>query len=170
MSLPSTPRPLPQPSQPTPQEWRRGEFAISADPARLDLAAIHGYLTRSYWAEGIPLETVRRSIEHSIPFGLYHGARQIGFARWITDHATFAYLGDVYVLEEYRGQGLGKWLLEVAVTHRDVQGQRRWVLLTRDAHALYARHGFEPLAAPQRYMERRWTDVYGTDSKDPPSR
>lgn len=151
------------------REWRRGEFTISTDPARLDLAAIHGYLTRSYWAAGVPLETVRRSIEHSIPFGLYHGGRQIGFARWITDHATFAYLGDVYVLEDYRGQGLGKWLVEIAVNHPAVQGQRRWVLLTRDAHGLYAQHGFTPLAAAERYMERRWADVYGAAATEPPS-
>ena len=153
-----------------PREWRRGEFTISTDPVRLDIAAIHGFLTRSYWAEGIPPETVRRSIDHSIPFGLFHAARQIGFARWITDHATFAYLGDVYVLEEYRGQGLGTWLMEAVMSHPDVQGQRRWVLLTRDAHGLYARYGFEALAAPQRYMERRWTDVYGSAPKEPPSR
>ena len=152
------------------QEWQRGEFTISTDPARLDLAAIHAYLTRSYWAAGIPFETVRRSIEHSIPFGLQHRGRQVGFARWITDHATFAYLGDVYVLEEYRGRGLGKWLVEVAVSHAAVQGQRRWVLLTRDAHGLYAPHGFAPLAAPHRYMERRWTDVYGPPAAEPPSR
>jgi GNAT superfamily N-acetyltransferase len=168
--LSAGPVPAGPPAPPQPQEWRRDEFTISTDPARLDLAAIHAYLTRSYWAAGIPLETVRRSIAHSIPFGLYHGARQIGFARWITDRATFAYLGDVYVLEEYQGRGLGKWLVEVAVSHPDVRGQRRWVLLTRDAHGLYARHGFEALAAPQRYMERRWPDLYRAGSNDPPSR
>jgi GNAT superfamily N-acetyltransferase len=168
--LSAGPGPIGPPGPPGLLEWRRGEFTISTDSARLDVAAIHAYLTRSYWAAGIPLETVRRSIEHSIPFGLYRGARQIGFARWITDHATFAYLGDVYVLEEYRGQGLGKWLMEAAVSHPDVQGHRRWVLLTRDAHGLYARHGFQPLAAPQRYMERRWADPYRDAPSDPPSR
>jgi GNAT superfamily N-acetyltransferase len=152
---------------PTPAEWRRGEFTISTDPARLDLAAIHAFLTGSYWARGIPFETVKRSIEHSIPYGLFHGARQIGFARWITDRATFAYLGDVYVLDEYRGQGLGQWLMEAVVSHPDVQGQRRWVLLTRDAHGLYARHGFEALARPPLYMERRWSDVYGAPPEEP---
>ena len=158
------------PTSPKPLEWRRGEFTISTDPARLDLAAIHGFLNESYWAGGIPFETVKRSIEHSLPFGLYHGTRQIGFARWITDHATFAYLGDVFVLEAYRGQGLGSWLMEAVVSHPSVQGQRRWVLLTRDAHGLYARHGFAPLAAPERYMERRWTDVYRPTPAPPPPR
>jgi GNAT superfamily N-acetyltransferase len=141
-------------------EWHRGAYTISTDPARLDLASIHEFLTRSYWAKGIPLNVVRRSIEHSIPFGLYHGPRQVGFARWITDRATFAYLGDVYVLEECRGLGLGVWLAETAARHPDVQGHRRWVLLTRDAHSLYRRIGFEPLADPVRYMERRDPDVY----------
>ena len=148
-------------------EWRRGEFEISTDPARLDIAAIHDFLIHSYWARGIPLERVRRSIEHSIPLGLYHGARQVGFARWITDRATFAYLGDVYVLEEFRGRGLGRWLVEIAVSHPDVQGHRRWVLLTRDAHELYHRVGFTELADPTRYMERHWPDVYGAASKPP---
>ncbi|HEY6867883.1 MAG TPA: GNAT family N-acetyltransferase [Candidatus Eisenbacteria bacterium] len=151
-------------------EWRRDGYVVSTDPARLDLAVIHGYLTRSYWAHGIPLETVRRSIEHSIPFGLYHGASQVGFARWVTDRATFAYLGDVFVLEEHRGRGLGTWLTEIAASHPDVQGQRRWVLLTRDAHALYRRVGYEPLAKPERYMERRWPDVYGVVPEEPAPR
>jgi GNAT superfamily N-acetyltransferase len=154
---------------PAPLEWRRGEFTISTDPARLDVAVIHGFLSGSYWAGGIPLEAVKRSIEHSLPFGLYHGRRQIGFARWITDHATFAYLGDVFVLESYRGQGLGSWLMEAVVSHPAVQGQRRWVLLTRDAHGLYARYGFAPLAAAERYMERRWPGVYGAPPEEPPS-
>ena len=151
-------------------EWRRGEFTISTDPGRLDLAAIHAFLSQSYWARGIPLETVARSIEHSLPLGLYHGERQIGFARWITDRSTFAYLGDVYVLEGYRGRGLGKWLTEVAVEHPEIQGQRRWVLLTRDAHELYRRLGFTPLARPERYMERHWPDVYGPAAPPPTAR
>ena len=159
---PPTPSGVPPGAAPTAHtEARRGEFAISTDPARLDLAMIHGFLTTCYWARGIPLETVRRSIEHSIPLGLYQGDRQIGFARWITDRATFAYLGDVFVLEEFRGRGLSKWLMEVAVALPEVQGQRRWVLLTRDAHGLYRGFGFRDLAAPERYMERHWPEVYG---------
>ena len=141
-------------------EWQAGEFTISTDPARLDIGAVHAYLTRSYWAQGIPLETVRRSIDHSIPFGLYHGARLVGFARWITDRATFAYLGDVFVLEEFRGRGLGKWLVEAAASHPDVQGHRRWALLTRDAHELYRRVGFTPLENSAAWMEKRDRDVY----------
>ncbi len=134
-------------------ESRRGAFAITTDPARLDIDAIHAYLTRSYWAEGIARELVLRSIENSLCFGLFDGSRQIGFARVITDHATFAYLCDVYVLEEQRGAGFGKWLMETVMSHPDVQGLRRWLLMTRDAHGLYAQHGFSPLAKPGSAME-----------------
>ncbi len=148
-------------------ELTRGDYTISTDPAKLDLSVIHGFLTASYWAHGIPLEVVRRSIHHSIPFGLYHAGRQVGFARWITDHATFAYLGDVFVLEAHRGRGLARWLMEVAVAHPAVQGQRRWVLLTRDAHRLYRPFGFAALRAPDRYMERHWRDVYGAPPDSP---
>ena len=137
-------------------EWRRGEYLITTDPARVDLAVVHGYLSASYWAKDIPLETVRRSIEHSLNFSIYHGERQVGFARVITDFATFGYLGDVFVLESHRGRGLSKWLMELVVAHPDLQGFRRWVLLTRDAHGLYQQFGFKAIAAPERYMER-WT-------------
>ena len=135
-------------------EWRRGDYLISTDRARLDLAVIHGYLDRSYWAAGRPAEVVRRSIEHSLPFGLYHGERQIGFARVVTDYATFAWLADVFVLEEFRGQGLAKWLTEVIVAHPELQGLRRLVLATRDAHGLYRRVGFGELECPECWMER----------------
>lgn len=141
-------------------EWRRGGLTISTDPARLDLAVVHGFLTESYWAKGIPIETVRRSIEASLPFGLYRGPRQIGFARVVTDFATFAYLADVFVLPEARGEGLGTWLVETVVSHPRLQGLRRWVLLTADAHGLYRKFGFRELAEPQRYMEIRTTNVY----------
>jgi GNAT superfamily N-acetyltransferase len=133
-------------------EWRRGEYLITTDRARVDLAVVHGFLTECYWAKGIPLETVRRSIEHSLNFSVYHGERQVGFGRVITDYATFGYLGDVFVLESHRGRGLSKWLMERV----DLQGFRRWVLLTRDAHGLYQQFGFQAIAAPERYMER-WT-------------
>ncbi|MGH7731535.1 MAG: GNAT family N-acetyltransferase [Candidatus Eiseniibacteriota bacterium] len=141
-------------------EWTRDGFTISTDPARIDLDVVHGFLTASYWAEGIPREVVRRSIEHSLCFGLYHDGRQIGFARVITDRATFAYLGDVFVVGAYRGRGLARWLLEVIQAHSELQGLRRWVLLTRDAHALYRQAGWTPLAAPDRYMERGLRNVY----------
>lgn len=141
-------------------EWTRGEFTVSTEPARIDLDVVHGFLAGSYWATGIPREVVRRSIEHALCFGLYHRDRQVGFARVITDRATFAYLGDVFVLEAYRGQGLAAWLLEVIQAHPELQGLRRWVLLTRDAHALYRKAGWSELAAPDRYMERWFKDVY----------
>jgi GNAT superfamily N-acetyltransferase len=141
-------------------EWERDGFIISTDPARIDLDVVHEFLAGSYWAEGIPREVVRRSIEHSLCFGLYQDRRQIGFARVITDRATFAYLGDVFVLEAFRGRGLALWLLEVIQAHPELQGFRRWVLLTRDAHALYRQAGWSSLAAPDRYMERWFKDAY----------
>lgn len=141
-------------------EWRQGQYLISTDKSRLDLTLIHNFLTTSYWAAGIRLEVVRRSIEHSLSFGLYKEDRQIGYARVITDYATFAYLGDVFILESFRGQGLSKWLVEVIVTHPDLQGFRRWILLTKDAHGLYEKVGFTGVATPERYMERFFPDVY----------
>jgi len=135
-------------------EWRRGEYLISTDSSRLDLTVIHDFLTRSYWAAGIPLEVVKRSIDHSLSFGLYREDQHIGYARVITDYATFAYVGDVFILEPFRGQGLSKWLMEVVVQHPELQGFRRWVLLTRDAHGLYKQFGFTEVKAPERYMER----------------
>ena len=141
-------------------EWRRGEYLISTDKSRLDLTLIHNFLTKSYWAAGIPLEVVRRSIEHSLSFGLYIEDQQIGYARVITDYATFAYLGDVFILEPFRGQGLSKWLMEVVVTHPGLQGFRRWILLTQDAHGLYKKVGFIEVKTPERYMERFFPGVY----------
>lgn len=141
-------------------EWTRGGFTISTDPSRIDLDVVHGFLTASYWAQGIPRDVVRRSIEHSLCFGLYHEGRQVGFARVITDRATFAYLGDVFVVDAWRGRGLARWLLEVIQGHPDLQGLRRWVLLTRDAHALYRQAGWTALVAPDRYMERWFRDLY----------
>lgn len=131
----------------------RGDFHITTDPAAVDLDAVHAYLSRSYWSEGIPRELVARAIAGSIPFSVFEGDRQVGFARVITDRATFAYLADVYILEPYQGRGLGTWLVETIMAHPELQGLRRWSLVTRDAHALYAPVGFTPLAAPERYME-----------------
>lgn len=148
-------------------EIRRGKFTISTDPARLDVQAVHAYLTRSYWAEGIPLQTVAKSIRGSLCFGLFDGSRQIGFARVITDNATFAYLCDVYVLPDYRGQGSGKWLIEAVSSHPDLQGLRRFVLVTRDAHGLYAKFGFTPLKHATRYMEIARPGIYRTYDRDP---
>src|SRR5260370_8780025 len=103
------------------QEWRLGEYIVSTDKHRLDLSAIHSFLVRSYWAEGIPFETVKKSIEHSLNFGVYTAGKQVGFARVITDYATYAYIGDVYILEDFRGQGLSKWLIRVIAYHPKFQ-------------------------------------------------
>lgn len=145
-------------------ENRSGEFLISTDPARLDLDVIHGFLTNCYWAKGIPREIVVRSIERSLCFGVYDGAgAQVGFARVISDCATFAYLADVFILESHRGRGLGKLLMECIQQHPSLQGLRRWSLSTKDAHGLYAQYGFVPLMWPERYMEILRPNLYETD-------
>ena len=135
-------------------------FSISTDPAQMDIDAVHAYLTRSYWAEGIPRAVVAKSIEGSLCFGLFDGSRQIGFARVITDKSTFAYLCDVYVLEDCRGLGLGKKLMTAVCTHPDLQGLRRFVLVTRDAHGLYDKFGFTPVKDPSPYMEIARPGIY----------
>jgi GNAT superfamily N-acetyltransferase len=136
-------------------EQQRGDYLISTDPSRLDLAAIHGYLSgESYWAQGRPLDVMARALEHSLCFGLYSGDEQVGLARVVTDYATFAWLCDVYVLEAHRGQGLGKWLIQTVVAHPALQGLL-FTLATRDAHGLYQAYGgFEPLQTPERWMTR----------------
>ena len=142
------------------KERRKGKFVISTDEERFDLDMVHGFLTESYWAEGISREVVARSIQNSLCFGVFCDGKQIGFARVISDYATFAYIGDVFVLESYRGHGLGKWLMECVIGHPWLQGLRRWTLLTRDAHGLYGQFGFTPLKRPERYMERHDPEVY----------
>jgi GNAT superfamily N-acetyltransferase len=133
---------------------RRGDFLVSTDPALLDVNLIHDFLAnRSYWATGRPLHVVRRAIENSLCFGLYERKQQVGFARVVTDRATFAWLCDVFVIEAYRGRGLSKWLIECVLSHPALQGLRRFLLGTRDAHGLYSRFGFTPLADPTRFME-----------------
>jgi GNAT superfamily N-acetyltransferase len=135
------------------REWRRDEYRISTDPALLDYDVLHRFLSvESYWAAGIPFETMRRAIEHSMPFGLYRGDEQVGFARLVTDYAVFAYVGDVFVLAPHRGRGLSKWLMETMLSHPDLKGLRRWNLATRDAHGLYRRFGFD--AAGSNTMDR----------------
>jgi GNAT superfamily N-acetyltransferase len=167
-------------------EHRRGQFLISTDRARLDLDVVHGFLTSCYWAQGIPREVVSRSIEHSLCFGVYdvggvdprlakdarHEAptdgilAQVGFARVVSDFATVAYLGDVFILESHRGRGLSKWLMECITQHPALQNLRRWILLTRDAHGLYAQFGFTPVKSPERYMERHDPHVYATSADE----
>lgn len=141
-------------------EWTRDRFLISTDPDRLDREVIHRFLAGSYWAPDIPRAIVDRSIDHSMPFGLYDGARLVGFARIITDYSTFAYVSDVFVLESHRGQGLAQWLMEIILDHPDLKNLRRWVLLTRNAHPLYRRVGFRELEDASRYMEIVDRDVY----------
>lgn len=135
------------------REWTRGEYTISTDRKRLDLDIIHGFLVGSYWAEGRARARVAQSIEHSLPFGLYHREEQVGFARVLTDYVVLAFLADVFVLETHRGRGLGAWLVEVVTSLPELRPIRRWLLGTRDAHDLYRKFGFgEP--KPGVLMER----------------
>jgi GNAT superfamily N-acetyltransferase len=145
--------------------WYKEKFIISDEKEKLDAEYIHDYLsTKSYWAENIPLETVKRSIDGSICFGMYENEKQIGFARVVTDNATFGYLADVFIDENYRAQGLSKWLMEVIMAYPELQGLRRWMLGTRDAHSLYEKFGFEPLENPKRIMHIYNADVYNKAS------
>jgi GNAT superfamily N-acetyltransferase len=137
------------------REWRRGEYTISTENKRLDIQRIHDFVSnQSYWAQGRAIETVQRALDNSLNFGLYKSNQLIGFARVVTDYATFAWIADVFVLSEHRGQGLSKWIMEVILSHPELQGLRRWVLATKDAHGLYAPFGFIPLHRPERWMER----------------
>jgi len=133
---------------------------VTTDRSRLDLDVIHGFLTRSYWAGGIPRETVARSIEHSLCFGAFDEDRQVGFARVISDRATFAYICDVFALESHRGGGVGKSLMAAIMSHPELQGLRRWTLFTRDAHGLYRQYGFGVPRHPERLMEVVDSDPY----------
>ena len=132
---------------------QKGSFLISTDKVRLDLGAIHSFLTTSYWAKGISMEVVRRAIQNSLCFGMYEADTQIGFARVISDYATYAYLCDVYILEPYRRRGLAKWLMQCVLAHPDLQELRRFSLATKDAHGLYGKVGFAPLRNPASHME-----------------
>ena len=139
----------------------RDEYTITTDKNKMDVNAIHHYLAyESYWSKDIPFEIFKRSFDNSLTFGLIHSGKQVGFARVITDFATFAYLADVYVLEEHRGKGLSKWLMEIIISHPDLQGLRRWVLLTSDAHELYKKFGWKEIKNPEKYMELHNPDVY----------
>ena len=137
-----------------------GDILVTTDPARLDLATIHGFLSGSYWAKGIPREVVERSIRHSICFGAFEGDRQVGFARVVSDRATFAYVADVFVLDRHRGRGIGKRIMACMTSHPELQDLRLWTLFTRDAHGLYRQHGFHEARYPDRLMERRTERPY----------
>jgi GNAT superfamily N-acetyltransferase len=136
------------------------QYEITCDKARLDIDRIQGFLAQSYWSPGIPRATVERAIANSLCFAILHENEQIGFARVVTDKATFAYLADVFVLPEHRGKGLSKRLMGEIIRHPDLQGLRRMLLATLDAHSLYEKFGFKPLAAPERMMEVHDPDVY----------
>lgn len=142
-------------------------YEITADVSRFDIGAIHAFLARAYWSPGIPRAVVERAIANSLCFGVLCGAEQVGFARVITDRATFAYLADVYILEPHRGKGLSKRLLEAVFAHPDLQGLRRMLLATRDAHELYAKFGFKRLATPERMMEIVRPNIYASDNANP---
>jgi len=146
-------------------EIKESEFIYSDDHNLIDVAAVHRYLsTESYWAKGIPLEIVRRAIANSLCFGIYQANQQVGFARWVTDRATFAYLCDVYIAQEFRGIGLSKKLMSFMMFHPDLQGLRTYFLGTLDAHGLYEQFGFKALAHPERRMEIVVQDIYSEKS------
>ncbi len=142
-------------------EWDRNGFLISTDKTKLQAEMIQKFLSEeSYWAKSRTMEQTQRAIENSICFGIYKGADQIGFARVVTDKATFGYIGDVFILSEFRGQGLSKWLMETILAHPELQGFRRWLLATLDAHGLYAQYDFKALTCPERWMERTAPNAY----------
>ena len=141
-------------------ELSRGGYVVTTDPSRLDIDYIHAFLTRSYWARGIPRVVVARAIENSLNFGLFEGARQVGFARAITDRAWYAYIADVFVDEAHRGKGLGKLIMEAVTSHPELQNLRRMMLGTADAHGLYRQFGFTDVEKPERWMERGDPAVY----------
>jgi GNAT superfamily N-acetyltransferase len=134
--------------------WTKDKFTISDEPERLQLEVIVDYLARAYWSNQRPRVVIEKSLKHSLCFGVYENQTQIGFARVVSDHATFAYLADVFILESHQGHGLGKWLVQTILEHPELQGLRRWMLATRDAHGLYAQYGFTALENPDRYMTK----------------
>ena len=138
----------------------KNPFVISTEKEKLDIDFVHSFLTLSYWAEGISKEIIKKSVEGALCFGVFENDKQIGFARMITDKATFAYLADVFIIEDYRNLGLSKWLMEVIMSHPDLQGLRRMMLATRDAHGLYEKFGFTPLTNVDRWMHIHNPDIY----------
>ena len=141
-------------------EWKQGEFTITDKREDLDIETIHNFLRESYWAKGIPRSIVDKAINNSLCFGMYHNPKQVGFGRVVTDLATFAYLADVFVVPPYRGRGLGKWLVSCLLAHPEVQGLRRWLLTTLDAHGLHEQSGFVALRRPEVFMEINDPNIY----------
>lgn len=151
-------------------EWKHGSVVVSDDKERLQIDVVHGFLREVYWAKGIPLDVVQRSIEHSLCFGAYEDGAQIGFSRVITDRATFAYLCDVFVLAEHRGKGASRAMMQAIMDHPDLANLRRWMLITDDAHGLYRKFGFQVVPAPHRHMEISDPRIYETlNSRRPKS-
>jgi len=135
------------------KNFKKGKYLISTDKSKLDIKVIHNFLSNSYWAKNRTLKTTKITIKNSLCFGVYFNAKQIGYARIITDYSTFAYLADVFIIEEFRGKGLSKWLMEVILNYSELQNLRRWFLATRDAHKLYEKFGFHSLNEPEKLME-----------------
>ena len=148
------------------EEFKKGIYTVSTNYSKLDLSVVHGYLSRSYWAEDIPFEIVKKGAEHSLCFGVYKENKQIGFARVISDYTTFAYLADVFILEEEQGKGLSKWLMECILKHKQLQGLRNFCLLTRDAQTLYDKFGFKNLEKPQNFMAIKTDNFYKKSKSD----
>ena len=144
-----------------PIDYHKGRLLVSTDKTMLDLDVIHDYLSRSYWSANVPREIVARSLEHAICFGVYDGQTQVGFARVISDYATFAYLSDMFILEAHQRQGLGKWLLACIIAHPDLHGLRRWMLVTSDAQGLYERYGFRTVEDGSNIMHILRLNIYG---------
>lgn len=139
----------------------KGEFTITTDKSKMDLATIHRFLSEeSYWCKIVPVKRVKKAMDHSLNFGVFHGDRQVGYARVISDFSSVAYLGDVFILKEYRGQGLSKWMMETIISHPELQGLRRWILLTADAHELYRKYGWTNIKNPEKWMEKHDPDAY----------
>jgi GNAT superfamily N-acetyltransferase len=142
------------------ETWQRDAYTLSTDQARIDIDAIHAFLAQSYWATDIPRDVLERSLRNSLCFGLFHNDAQVGLVRVISDNATIAYVGDVYILPEHRGRGLSKWMMSCVLAHPALQHLRRWILITRDAHGLYEQFGFTPLKRPEGFMERHNPGIY----------
>lgn len=144
----------------------KGDFTITTDQKDFDFEMLFQYLSKeSYWAEGIPMSVLKKAVSNSMSFALFFKNEQIGFARVITDYSTFGYLADVFIIHEYRGQGLSRWLMDYISAHPELQGFRRWLLATRDAHGLYAKYGFTPLSKPERMMEITRPDIYKSNAR-----
>jgi len=145
--------------------YLKDNYSISTDKSKLDISVIHGFLSKSYWAEEIPVEIVKSAIQNSLCFGLYNAGTQVGFARVISDYTTFGYLADVFIIESERGKGLSKWLMECILAHPQLQGLRNFCLMTQDAHSLYERYGFKNIPKPENFMAKKVEGIYKKKQK-----